>query len=149
MIEDELRSAAELINPRTEVLKSALKKIMTGIDTTGVSISVVDSLTEFEAHVEALEKASIAVMASEVDGAMLQSVDVLRSIITSPAEATPDKVSAIKALGVVGGYLAKRKEMLKPTRGIGNQINVVIDNNIEASSSETKAEYRIIEDVDE
>lgn len=149
MIEEELSSAVQLVNPRTEVLKSALLKIIKGIDTTGISVAVVDSISEFEAHVEALEKASISVMASEVDGAMLQSVDVLKTIITSQLESTPDKISAIKALGVIGGYVSKRREGLRPTRGVGNQINVVIDNNIEAASAESKAEYRIIEDDNE
>lgn len=145
MIQQELESAAELINPRTDILRSALRKVVHSIDTTGVSIAVVDSLTEFEAHVEALEKASIAVMSSEVDGAMLDSVRVLRDIITNAAEGTPDKISAIKALGVVGGYVAKRKDTLKPTRGIGNQINVVIDNNLDPG----KQEVRFIEHDDE
>ena len=145
MIQQELESAAELINPRTDILRGALRKIVHSIDTTGVSIAVVDSLTEFEAHVEALEKASIAVMSSEVDGAMLDSVRVLRDIITNAAEGTPDKISAIKALGVVGGYVTKRKDALKPTRGIGNQINVVIDNNLDPS----KQEVRFIEQDNE
>ena len=145
MLDKELGSAAQLINPRTEVLKSALLKVIKGIDTTNVSVAVVDSISEFEAHIEALEKASIAVMASEVDAAMLDSIRVLKDIITNAAEGTPDKISAIKALGVVGGYVSKRKDMVKPTRGIGNQINVVIDNNIDPS----KQEVKYIEQYDE
>lgn len=138
MLDKELESAAQLINPRTEILRSALLKVIKGIDTTNVSISVVDSITEFEAHVEAIEKASIAVMSSEVDGAMLESIKVLRDIITNAGEETQDKISAIKALGVVGGYVSKRKDTLKPSRGIGNQINVVIDNNMDPSRQEVK-----------
>lgn len=146
MIEQELESVAQLINPRTDVLRGALAKMVRSFDTTGVSISVLDSITDFEAHVEALEKASIAVMSSEVDTAMLNSVHILKEIITNPAETTQDKISAIKALGVVGGYVSKRKEMLKPSRGGGNQINVVIDNTIEA---ERPAKVKYIEDFDE
>lgn len=146
MIEQELQSAAQLVNPRTEVLRGALTKIVRSFDTTGISLSVLDSITDFEAHVEALEKASIAVMSSEVDAAMLDSVHILKDIITNSGETTQDKISAIKALGVVGGYVAKRRDMLKPSRGGGNQINVVIDNSIDASSP---AKNRYIEEFDE
>lgn len=146
MIEQELQSAAQLINPRTEVLRGALAKMVRSFDTTGVSLSVLDSITDFEAHVEALEKASIAVMSSEVDSAMLDSVYILKDIITNAGETTQDKISAIKALGVVGGYVAKRRDMLKPSRGGGNQINVVIDNSIDTGAP-VKNKY--IEEFDE
>jgi len=136
-LKEELQSAARAVVPTSTNRRQALIKMLRGVDSTGTTISVVDSITAHEAQIEAIEKMSISEMYLEMDDAMIEAIRIMRKIMESGAEETNDRIGAVKALGVIGGYVNKRRESTKEGGKIGNQINVLIDNNMQSPSVPT------------
>lgn len=127
-LKNAIGGALSVITPNTDGAKNSVKKILQAIDRDGTTLTVSDQLSQYEAQIEALDKLSIIELYTELDEAMLDSIQEMRHILTDPAQEPETRISAVRALGTVGSYVNKRKESTTSSGGGGNHINVVIDN---------------------
>lgn len=124
-----LANAVDAIKPRTAEQRKAVRSMLKAVDKTGITLTVTEGLEKFEDQVEILERLTVAEAYISLDMAMIASIDKMSDIVQSGSYEVADQISAVKALGTIGAYFNKRKEMGKSASG-GASVNVVIDNTI-------------------
>ncbi len=127
-LEDSLGDAASVITPRTMVEKRNVDLMLKGVDRSGIAQSISEQLTEQEEAIQIAATISVEKMYEELDLAVLQSIREMKDIVTDHCYEVTDRISAVKALGTIGGYVNKRRENIIAKSNTGTQVNVIIDN---------------------